>query len=134
VFALSKRAPSTTSKADIASRPRHVRFTLETDIKSAISFGPPERLVGQWPPRGGVVGAFRIADGRAGRTYLSITHGVASWLSRIGAYIWWEISPPDVSEPSKLWTRLVSLLRSGCRHIFRARLSQTTKRCRGRKT
>jgi hypothetical protein len=58
----------------------------------------------------------------------------ASWLSRIGAYIWWEISAPELSEPSRSWIRLVGILRSGYRIMFRAGLSHNIKRCHGRKT
>jgi hypothetical protein len=38
--------------------------------------------------------------------------------SRIGAYIWSEISAPKLSEPSKSWMRLADILRSGYRNTI----------------
>ena len=55
-------------------------------------------------------------------------------LARIGAYIWWEISVPKRSEPSKSSIRLAGILGSGCRNIFREASSQNTKSSHGRKT
>jgi hypothetical protein len=58
----------------------------------------------------------------------------AAWQSRFGAYIWWEINAPNVSERSTPWIRLVGLQRSDCENIFRGEFGQILQHSRGRKT
>ncbi|MGC2076416.1 MAG: hypothetical protein WA728_10370, partial [Xanthobacteraceae bacterium] len=58
----------------------------------------------------------------------------ASWLIRIGAYIWWAVSGAAVSEPSRSPIRLASLLPSDYGNIFRAEFNQNARRCHGKKT